>query len=147
MAPLGQIEVRVAGVLVRDGRVLLVKHDKPAESYWVVPGGRIEFGETLSDALRREFMEELRVNVMVGDLAFLNDAAPSDKARHIVNVYFHVSCDGELVFDKLNGVADARFYAAEDIKGIDLRPRVCSALMGVISCGSSKDVYLGNLWP
>ena len=93
MASPSEIEVRVAGVLVRDGRALLVKHDKPEGSYWVVPGGRIEFGETLSDALRREFMEELCMDVKVGDFAFLNDAAPSDKARHIVNVYFHVSCD------------------------------------------------------
>ena len=112
MAPPDQIEVRVAGVLVRDGGVLLVKHDRPSGSYWVVPGGRVGFGETLPDALRREFAEELSMDVRVDDFAFLNDAAPADEVRHVVNVYFRVSCDDELVPDKLSEVADARFFTA-----------------------------------
>ncbi len=147
MARPDQIEVRVAGVLVRDGRVLLVKHDRPAGSYWVVPGGRVGFGETLPDALRREFVEELSMDVRVDRLTFLNDAARADRARHVVNVYFQVSCDDELVTDKLQGVADARFFAAGDVDGIDLRPSVGVALSEVMNCGSVKDVYLGNLWP
>ncbi len=147
MAPPDQIEVRIAGVLVRDGRALLVRHDRPSGSYWVVPGGRVGFGETLPDALRREFAEELSMDVRVDGLAFLNDAAPADGVRHVVNMYFQVNCDDELVPDKLQGVADARFFAAKDIDGIDLRPAVGSAISEVIDCGSVKDVYLGNLWP
>ncbi len=147
MVPPDQIEIRVAGILVRDGRVLLVKHDKPAGSYWVVPGGRVGFGETLPDALRREFVEELSMDIRVGGLTFLNDAAPADRARHVVNVYFQVSCDDELVPDKLQGVADARFFTAEDVDGIDLRPSVGAALSEVMNCDSVKDAYLGNLWP
>lgn len=140
-------EIRVAGLLIRDGRALLVKHDKPFGSYWVVPGGRVGFGETMPKALRREFVEELSMDVCVGNFAFLNDAAPADGARHVVNVYFRVSCDDELVPDKLQGVADARFFAAEDIDGRDLRPSISAALLEVMNCGSSKSAYLGNLWP
>ena len=147
MTPPSQIEVRVAGVLVRDDKVLLVRHDKPVGSYWVVPGGRVGFGETLPDALRREFVEELSMDIRVDSLAFLNDAAPADKARHVVNVYFQVSCDDELVPGKLQEVAEARFFAAEDIGDIDLRPSIGAALLEVMNCGLSKDAYLGNLWP
>lgn len=147
MAPADQIEVRAAGVLVRDGRALLVRHDRPAGSYWVVPGGRVGFGETLPDALRREFVEELSMDIRVGRLAFLNDAAPADGARHVVNVYFEVSCDDELVPDKLQGVGDARFFTAEEVSGIDLRPSVAGALTEVMNCSTVEDAYLGNLWP
>lgn len=147
MATPDQIEIRVAGVLVRDGRMLLVKHDKPAGSYWVVPGGRVGFGETLPDALRREFAEELSMDIRVDSLSFLNDAVPAKGVRHVVNVYFQVSCDDELVPDKLQGVADARFFTVEDIDGIDLRPSVGAALSEVMNCGSNSGTYLGNLWP
>ncbi len=142
-----QIEFSDAAVLERDGRVLLVKHDKPAGSYWVVPGGRVGFGETLPDALRREFAEELSMDIRVDSLSFLNDAAPADRVRHVVNIYFQVNCDDELVPDKLQGVADARFFTVEDIDGIDLRPSVGTALSEVMNCGSNSGTYLGNLWP
>jgi 8-oxo-dGTP diphosphatase len=143
----GEIELRVAGLLVRDGGVLLVKHGKPSESYWVVPGGKVEFGETLTDALEREFSEELSMEIDVGELAMVNDAAPSDGRRHVLNVYFSVSSDDEIARERLDGVEDARFFGGDELNGLDLRPPLGEALVEVMSRGSSGRTYLGNLWP
>lgn len=56
----------VAGLLRRDGRLLLC-HRHPARSHypnvWDLPGGHIEAGETMADALVREITEELSVKV------------------------------------------------------------------------------------
>jgi mutator protein MutT len=51
--------VGVGGVVVREGRVLLIRRGKePLLGRWVVPGGTVELGETLESALVREMEEE-----------------------------------------------------------------------------------------
>jgi 8-oxo-dGTP diphosphatase len=56
--------VGVGGVVVRDGRVLLARRGKePLYGRWVVPGGTVELGETLEQALVREMREETGLEV------------------------------------------------------------------------------------
>lgn len=56
----------VSGVLIRDGRILLTQR-LPNKSFpfcWETPGGKVDPGESLVDALAREWMEELRLDIM-----------------------------------------------------------------------------------
>jgi 8-oxo-dGTP diphosphatase len=56
--------VGVGGVVVADGRVLLVRRGKePLRGRWTVPGGTVELGETLETALVREMTEETGLEV------------------------------------------------------------------------------------
>lgn len=56
--------VGVGAVVVHDGRVLLIRRGKdPLRGRWVVPGGTVELGETLEEALVREVQEETGVTV------------------------------------------------------------------------------------
>jgi 8-oxo-dGTP diphosphatase len=58
-----------AVVLDGDGRLLLIRrgHD-PHAGLWSLPGGRVEDGETLEQAVRREVREETGLTVTVGDV-------------------------------------------------------------------------------
>lgn len=61
----------VAGALLDEatGRLLLAQRTRPPEvaGRWELPGGKVESGETEVEALRRELVEELGVDVVVGD--------------------------------------------------------------------------------
>jgi 8-oxo-dGTP diphosphatase len=56
--------VGVGGVVVRDGRALLIRRGKPPLlGRWAIPGGTVELGETLQEALVREMQEETGLEV------------------------------------------------------------------------------------
>ena len=66
------IKVRLAVILMEADRILLAKHSKRGKDYWVLPGGHVKGGETLQNALTRETMEELSLEVEVGPLLFVS---------------------------------------------------------------------------
>jgi ADP-ribose pyrophosphatase YjhB (NUDIX family) len=49
---------RVTGVVIQDGRLLLIHRFKHGQEYYVFPGGGVEEGESWEDALKREMLEE-----------------------------------------------------------------------------------------
>lgn len=67
---------RVRAIIVSSGKILLINRVKKDDSYWVIPGGQIEIGENQEQALRRECIEELGIEIKINKL-FLQ--RPSDK--------------------------------------------------------------------
>lgn len=79
---------RVGGLAVEAGRVLLQTADDI--DFWVLPGGRAEFGESAADTLRREMREELGLDVDIGRLLWIVENFFTFDARryHEVGFYF-----------------------------------------------------------
>lgn len=59
----------VVGVVQKDGKILMVKRNEPEQidvhQKWEIPGGKIDFGENIEEALEREIKEESGVNAKV----------------------------------------------------------------------------------
>ena len=57
--------IAVGGVVVSGARALLIRRAQPPlEGRWSIPGGILELGETIAQAIERELMEETRVQVL-----------------------------------------------------------------------------------
>lgn len=68
------ITVAVGAIVVNGDRFLLVRRGHPpGQGLWSIPGGRVEFGETLPEALQREIFEECSMEIAVGGAAILLD--------------------------------------------------------------------------
>ncbi|GAA3924926.1 NUDIX hydrolase [Hymenobacter algoricola] len=72
----GRVRVRVCGLLVQQGALLLTAHRGLLPDqlpFWSPPGGGWEFGETLHECLRREYREETGLDVTVGRFLHLHE--------------------------------------------------------------------------
>ena len=59
---------RVRAIIIESGKVLLINRIKERKSYWVIPGGGVEIGENHEQAIKRECLEELGIQVRIGKL-------------------------------------------------------------------------------
>lgn len=141
---MGKIGVRAAAILVKEGKILLANHRKHGRSYWVLPGGHVEPGETLTEALAREMREELELDVTVGPLAIVHDYITAD--RHVVNNSFIVEAgSGQFHVHPTKTLKDARWVLLGELDGIDLRPPMAELLRKVIEDPPQRTIYLGRI--
>jgi 8-oxo-dGTP diphosphatase len=86
-------EVCVGAVVVDDSRLLLVRRaNPPGAGEWSVPGGRVEPGERVEDAVRRELAEE--TGLVGRDVHFLGWVERISPTHHFVILDFLVDVDG-----------------------------------------------------
>jgi ADP-ribose pyrophosphatase YjhB (NUDIX family) len=83
----------VSGLIVRDGKVLVIRRGKqPYKDHWSLPGGGVERGERLREAVKREVWEETGLEVTVGVVAGYREELLPD--GHYVIPAFHCTVIG-----------------------------------------------------
>jgi ADP-ribose pyrophosphatase YjhB (NUDIX family) len=138
----------VSVVVVSDHKILLVRHRKGNRQYWVLPGGRLEYGETFQECGVRELKEETGLDVAIEGFIFLSEAIAPDRSRHIVNIYLKARVVGGMM--KLGNepvLAGVDFLPLDELNRITLFPPIGQAILDSIPNGSRRGIeYLGNLW-
>jgi 8-oxo-dGTP diphosphatase len=101
------IRIRVCLALVDNGKILLVPHYKTDAGaiQWVVPGGRIEFGESLQEAAVREFFEETGIQTEVTGLIHVSEVILKERLYHSVTISF----SGKIMGGELRAEANHSF--------------------------------------
>lgn len=118
--------VGVGAVVVKDGRVLLIRRGKePLRGRWLVPGGTVEYGETLEEGIVREVMEETGVTVRPLQVVAVIDRIHREGDR-VVQHYVIVDYLCEWLAGEARAGSDAEAVAlvpAGDLAEYDLPPQ------------------------
>jgi 8-oxo-dGTP diphosphatase len=140
--------IRVAPIIVKDNALLLVRHVKGDRTYWLLPGGGVDYGETLGEALLREIKEETNLDAELGELVMANDSIPPDGHRHVVNLYFTARVTGgEMRMGGDWNLAELRFVPFEELDTIEFYPDIRPWLLPALRAGfPGSALYPGNLW-
>ncbi len=105
-------EVCVGAVIVEDDRLLLIERGRGAgRGQWSVPGGRVEPGETLAEALVREVAEETALDVTCGEFIGWVERIGADYHFVIMDFWAH-SAQGPLSADSSEAAASLRSFKA-----------------------------------
>jgi ADP-ribose pyrophosphatase YjhB (NUDIX family) len=143
--------IRVSVILRREGRILLVRQEKPGREYWLLPGGGVNAGESLVDALRREVTEEVGLSEdfpFEGPVAIADSIAPPGApAKHVVHIIFA----GDLEWHSLEHAASSdravrnhRLFDLDELTGLTLHPPI-QRFLARWQPGDPV-VYLGAMW-
>ena len=82
-------QLAVSAVIFRDGQILLVKRARsPGKGFYSLPGGRVEFGESLQTALHREVDEETGLRIEIIGLAAWREVLPAAGGGHYLIMSF-----------------------------------------------------------
>jgi ADP-ribose pyrophosphatase YjhB (NUDIX family) len=114
--------VRPTGILIEGGKILLIKQKLNEQQNWSLPGGALEYGETIEQCLIREMKEETGINIVVKDLLYICDRFRTLK-HHIVDISFLVErTDGKIElksFSDKDGevLCKIKMVSIEDILG------------------------------
>ena len=141
--------IRVAGLLVHEARILMVEQGRGEETYWLLPGGGVQFGETLSDALRRELQEELGLRVGVQRLvAIVESLSPDpDYAKHVIHLVFEISASPEALPEPQEvKVLNAAYLDELQLQSADVRPPITEFLSACVREMPSSPQFLGRRW-
>ena len=93
-SPPGSFNIRVYGVLVNGQKQVLVSDD-----YTKFPGGGLELGEGTRDCLKREFKEEMNLEVEIGEHLYTTDfyqESAFNPAHQIISIYYLVNALEEI---------------------------------------------------
>jgi 8-oxo-dGTP diphosphatase len=149
--------VRVSLLLRRDGATYLLRSHLAGRPVWFLPGGALDWGETLAEAAIREAREELGIGITLDGLAGVVDGVSPREPYHHVEIIFAARTtdepsplgedDDDAISDDRHAEAGAWFRGA-DLATIEAYPprflaEVAPALLGGAAL---PDSYLGNDW-
>jgi 8-oxo-dGTP diphosphatase len=114
-------QLAVSAAIIRGDRILLVRRARsPAKGFYSLPGGRVEFGESLHAALHREVDEETALKISIVDLAGWREVLPgtSGGGHYLIMSFAARWISGEPVLnDELD---DFRWLAPDSLGDLKL---------------------------
>lgn len=139
--------VGVGGVIFKNETVLLVKRAQaPGVGQWSLPGGAVELGETLTEALEREIREETNLGIEVGGLVTVLDRIIHDPEERIQYHYVIVDYWGWVVSGELKAasdISDARFEPLDRIETMKIHRDVKETVKAAAKMRKKSDRITG----
>jgi len=105
----------VDGVIIKNHIIVLIKRSKPPyEGQYALPGGFVEYGETVESALIREIVEETGLKVTIKSLIGVYSDPNRDPRGHIISIAFRA----QIIGGELSSGSDASEVRFFDIRNL-----------------------------
>ncbi|MCX5841527.1 MAG: NUDIX hydrolase [Deltaproteobacteria bacterium] len=127
--------VGIGAVVIRDGRVLLIRRGvAPGRGLWAVPGGSLELGETLQQGAEREILEETGITIRAREPVYAFDFFERDPDGRIRFHFVIVDLAADYIRGDVKGADDAleaRWLAPGDLDHLPVSKNTLKLLRAV----------------
>lgn len=105
----------VDGIVSSGGKIVLVKRkNEPYQGMYALPGGFVEYGESVEDAVIREIKEETGLCTRISNLVGVYSSPDRDPRQHTLSVVFHLSISGGSL-DAGDDAADVKWFSLDEL--------------------------------
>jgi ADP-ribose pyrophosphatase YjhB (NUDIX family) len=136
-------QLGVGAIVCHQGKVLLVKRGRaPSEGLWSIPGGKVQPGEPLAQAVAREILEETGVRIDVGGLAWHFEFIDHDESGAVRYHYVVLDYYGSYLGGEPRGgddAAEARWVGYDELASLALNASSREALQALYPFGFSGE--------
>lgn len=110
----------VDAVVESEGRCILIKRGNPPFlGTWALPGGFVEYGETIENACRREIKEECGIEIELMGIVGVYSDPSRDPRGHTVSVVFRARAMSDRIMGG-DDASEARWFSREELRGLTL---------------------------
>jgi ADP-ribose pyrophosphatase YjhB (NUDIX family) len=121
-----KIGIRPATIIIKNEKLLLVKSEYEGNTFYLLPGGGVEFGETIEEAAIRETLEETGEKIEIIKPVYINEYIDNkDRSKRVVNILFLskvIKEDKTKLTDDNGKIKNIEWIGLDNLKNIDLKP-------------------------
>jgi 8-oxo-dGTP diphosphatase len=140
------MKIRPAILIIEDEKILTMQYNYGGQDVYNLPGGNLELGEHLSDALAREMVEEMGIKVAVGELVMVGEVYFEEQNKQT----FHFIFEGKItegtptLNPKETSAVAIKWLSINELDGVNLYPNVSKKLQLHLSL-KLDNKYIGSI--
>ena len=140
------MNIRPAILIIQDNKILTMQYRYGDTDVYNLPGGNVEFGETMSDTLAREMVEELNIEVTVNELIAIGEVFFPEKKKHTLHALFKGKIiNGDPIINPAETSALAvKWLNINDLPNINLYPNITNTIVKYLN-NQLDNPYIGQI--
>lgn len=141
-----QINVRPAILIINNQQVLTMQYNYGGQEVYNLPGGNLELGEHISDALAREMHEELGIEVSVGEMILVGEVYFEDRKKHTLHLLFagKITAGIPKINPKETSALAIKWLDIDDLEKVNLYPNISKQIKDYLA-GKLSNKYIGKI--
>lgn len=140
------INIRPAILIIENQQVLTMQYNYSGQEVYNLPGGNLELGEHLNDALAREMQEELGIEVSVGEMVLVGEVYFSARKKHTLHLLFEgkITAGVPILNPKETSALAIKWLAINDLENVNLYPNLSKSIKYYLD-GKLSNKYIGKI--
>lgn len=140
------MNIRPAILIIQDNKILTMQYRYGDADVYNLPGGNVEFGETMSDTLAREMVEELNIEVTVNELITIGEVFFPENKKHTLHALFKGKIiNGDPIINPAETSALAvKWLNINDLPNINLYPNITNTIVKYLN-NQLENPYIGQI--